>query len=116
MKQYRETFNDGVLQYGHKTTQRTATKKRIGDVFTQEGTLFFKEMSYRESDYQLAEALGSRLDLKVKAPYPPSFRNVDKNKLIVRVNGVEYDTIRVDHDSTKHFLFFYLQKVGGQGE
>ena len=107
---HRETFN------GHKITQRTATKKRIGEVFTQEGILYFREMSYRESDYQLANTLGSRLDLKVKTPYPPSFRKIDKNKLIVRIDNVEYDTIRVDHDKSKHYLFFYLQRVGGQGE
>ncbi|KAA0547572.1 phage head-tail adapter protein [Bacillus sp. BGMRC 2118] len=115
-KPLHETFNDGVLQYGHKTTQRTVTKKRIGEIFTPTGTLYFKEMSYRESDYQMANTLGSRLDLKVKTPYPPSFRKNDKNKLVVLIDGQEFETIHVDHDLAKKYLFFYLQKVGGQNE
>lgn len=113
---HRETFNDGVLQYGHKITQRTSTGKRIGETFNAEGALYFNEMSYRERDYQLANSMDSRLDLKVKTPYPPSFRKIDKNKLIVRIDGQDYETIQVDHDKSKIFLFFYLQRVGGKSE
>lgn len=113
---HRETFNDGLLQYGHKTTQRTATGKRVGDIFSVEGSLYFREMSYRESDYQLSDARGSRLDLKVKTPYPPSFRKIDKNRLVVHIDGQEYETINVDHDASKLYLYFYLQRVGGQDE
>lgn len=110
---HRETFNDGLLRYGHKVTQRTETGKRVGETFNEEGTLHFREMSYRESDYQLADALSSRLDLKVKTPYPPSFRKIDKNKLIVRIDTQEYEVITVDHDASKLYLYFYLQRVGG---
>ncbi|MBS4171940.1 phage head closure protein [Bacillus sp. FJAT-49736] len=117
MSEYqRETFNDGVLRYGHKTTQRSETRKRIGEKFQEEGKLFYREMSYRESDYSLADALGSKLDLKVKTLFPPSFRKIDKNKLIVLIDDVEYESINVDHDSSKMYLFFYLQKVGGRNE
>ncbi|WP_144461772.1 phage head closure protein [Siminovitchia fortis] len=112
MKQYRETFNDGFLTYGHKKTQRSATGKRIGEGFTSQGKLAFKEMSCRDSDYQLAGIMGASLDLKVKTPYPPSFRNINKNKLKVVIENTEYDVIRVDSDREKTVLFFHLQEVG----
>jgi hypothetical protein len=113
LKPYRETFNDGFLSYGHKLTQRSSTGKRIGESFTAEGKLAFKEMSCRDSDYQLAGILGASLDLKVKTLYPPSFRNVNKNKFKVVIKNVEYDVIKVDSDSDKIYLYFYLQEVGG---
>jgi SPP1 family predicted phage head-tail adaptor len=116
MKNYRETFNDGFLQFGHKQTQRSKTGKRIGESFTAEGKLAFKEMSCRDSDYQMAGLMGASLDLKVKTLYPPSFRGINKSKLKVIVSGVEYDVIKVDSDSDKNYLFFYLQEVGGRGE
>jgi SPP1 family predicted phage head-tail adaptor len=116
MKPYRETFNDGFLQYGHKETQRSETGKRIGESFTAEGKLAFKEMSCRDSDYQMAGLMGASLDLKVKTLYPPSFRGINKSKLKVIVSSVEYDVIKVDSDSGKNYLFFYLQEVGGRGE
>jgi hypothetical protein len=116
MKPYRETFNDGYLQYGHKQTQRSSTGKRIGEIFTPEGKLAFKEMSCRDSDYQMAGILGASLDLKVKTLYPPSFRNVNKNKYKVAINYVEYDVIKVDSDSEKIYLYFYLQEVGVSSE
>lgn len=112
-KHHKEVFNDGYLYYGHKKTTRSANKKSIGSVFTEEGKLAFKEMSARETDYTLAETLGSKLDLKVKTPYPPSFRNIDKDKLKVTIRGNEYDVIKVDPDNVNRFLYFYLQKVGG---
>jgi SPP1 family predicted phage head-tail adaptor len=116
MKNYRETFNDGFLQYGHKLTQRSENRKRIGESFTAEGKLAFKEMSCRDSDYQMAGLMGASLDLKVKTLYPPSFRSIKKSKLKVIVSGAEYDVIKVDSDSAKNYLFFYLQEVGGRGE
>jgi SPP1 family predicted phage head-tail adaptor len=112
MKRYRETFNDGFLQYGRKVTKRSETGKRIGEVFQPEGKLAFKEMSCRDSDYQLAGLMGVSLDLKVKTPYPPFFRNINKSKLNVVIEGVEYDVIKADSDANKNYLYFYLQEVG----
>jgi SPP1 family predicted phage head-tail adaptor len=112
-KAYRETFNDGFLEYGHKQTQRTEKGKRIGESFHAEGKLAYKELSCRESDFQMAGIMGASLDLKVKTLYPPSFRTINKSKLKVSVSGSEYDVIKVDTDSHKFYLFFYLQKVGG---
>lgn len=117
MKQHhKEVFNDGFLFYGRKVTTRSSNKKRIGEEFTEEGHLAFKQMSARETDYALAETFSSKLDLKVKTPYPPSFRNIDKDKLKVVIQDIEYDVIRVDSDNVTRFLYFYLQKVGGHHE
>lgn len=113
---YRETYNDGFLLYGQKETQRSLKGKRIGNGFQVEGKLAFKELSCRESDYQMAGILGASLDLKVKTPFPPSLQKTNKNKLKVAINGTEYDVIKVDHDSNKKNLFFYLQAVGESNE
>jgi SPP1 family predicted phage head-tail adaptor len=116
VKPYRETFNDGFLSYGHKQTQRSATGKRIGEVFTEEGKLAFKEMSCRDQDYHMANIMGASLDLKVKTLYPPSFRKINKSKLKVIINNIEYDVINVDSDEGKQYLYFYLQEVGAINE
>jgi hypothetical protein len=115
-KRYRETLNDGYLQYGHKQTKRSDTGKRIGESFIPEGKLAFKEMSCRDSDYQMAGILGASLDLKVKTLYPPSLRNVNKSKFKVVINAVEYDALKVDSDNEKIYLYFYLQEVGVANE
>ncbi|TLS37741.1 phage head closure protein [Pseudalkalibacillus caeni] len=112
MKSYRETFNDGFLQYGHNSVQRSANGKRIGESFLAEGKLAFKEMSARESDFELAGTMGSSLDLKVKTRFPPSFRNIKKSGLKVVIESVEYDVIKADVDRNNNYLYFYLQEVG----
>jgi len=114
VKPYRETLNDGFLSYGHKQTQRSTTGKRIGEVFTEEGKLAFKEMSCRDQDYQMVGIMGASLDRKVKTLYPPSFRSINKNKLKVVINNIEYDVITVDSDRV--YLYFYLQEVGAINE
>jgi SPP1 family predicted phage head-tail adaptor len=116
LKQYRETFNDGFLEYGHKQTKRTEKGKRIGELFVSAGKLAFKELSARESDFQLAGIMSASLDLKVKTLYPPAFRTINKSKLKVIISTVEYDVIKVDSNNQKSHLYFYLQKVGGGSE
>lgn len=112
-KPLHETYNDGFLVYGHKITKRSETGKRVGEEFIEEGKLAFKEVSCRESDYQMAGILGASLDLKVKTPYPPSFRQVNLSQLKVLIDDMEFDVIKADPDTVKRSLYFYLQKVGG---
>lgn len=111
-KRIRESLNDGILLYGHNTTKRSATGKNIGTVFQQEGKLHFREMSHREQDYRLVDALTSTLDLKVKTYYPPNFKNIQKTDLIVRIGTIQYEVIRADPDNERAYLFLFLQKVG----
>jgi hypothetical protein len=114
MKQYRETFNDGFLQYGYKVTERSPTGKRIGDSFVPDGKLAYKLMSAREQDHQLAGTMNSRLDLKVKTLLPPSMESMKrKSNLKALIDQTEYDVITIDRDKTRRYLFFYLQEVGG---
>lgn len=111
-----DPLNDGFLEYGHKTVVRSENRKKIGEQFVSEGTLAFTEMSARESDYQMVGFLNSQLDMKVKTMFPPSFKNINKNKLKVMIRGIEYDVIRVDPDNVNSYLYFYLQEVGGYSE
>lgn len=111
-KRIRETLNDGYLLYGRRITKRSNTGKKIGIKFNEEGKLAFKEVSCREQDYQMAAISSNSLDLKVKTLYPPFFRSINKNKLKVVIENIEYDVILVDPDYSKNFLYFYLQEVG----
>lgn len=115
MKPYRETFNDGFLTYGYKQTIRT-DGKRVGGKFIVEGELAFQEMSCRDSDYQMAEIRGASLDMKVKTLYPPSLLKVNKSKLKVMIDDVEFDVIKADPDKAKRTIYFYLQEVGVKRE
>lgn len=112
MKQLHQTFNDGYLQYGYKVTNRSDRGKRIGDIFKEEGKLAFQLLNARDQDYNFAGMMGGSLDLKIKTRFPPSFRTINKNKLICVINKVEYDVIKVDSDKDNRYLYFYLQEVG----
>lgn len=115
MDQYRETFNDGVLFYGSYKTIRSESRKTIGKQFVQQGKLFYRELSVRDSDYLKFGAMGSTIDIKVKTPMPPSLRSIDKSVLIVKINDDEYNIINTDRD--RHYLYFYLHKVDkGEGD
>lgn len=115
MKQHRETFNDGFLVYGQKTTERK-NGKRIGDKFEPIGRLAYKEMSCRDSDYQMAAIGSSSLDIKIKTPYPPSLMKRNKSKLTIVIDQVEYEVLKADPDYSKSHLYFYLQEVGAVNE
>lgn len=109
-EQIRETFNDGILKYGKYETIRSENRKRTGKNFAQDGVLFYRELSVRESDYLQYGAMGSTLDLKVKTPMPPSLKNINKDSMIIKIGDIDYNIINVDRD--KNYLFFYLHKVG----
>jgi hypothetical protein len=112
VKPLRETFNDGIMQYGYTKTTRSASGKDIGKIFSPLGKLAFKELSCRDRDYELAGSLNSKLDRKIKTQFPPPFRNQSKSNLKVAIESTEYDVIEVDSDPSRRYLFFYLQRVG----
>jgi hypothetical protein len=106
-----EVFNDGFLTYGHDTTKRIGGK-RVGEDFTAEGKLAYKELSARGEDHQMAGMMNASLDLKVKTMYPPPFRNITKTNLKCLIDNRKFDVIDVDWDAEKRYLYFYLQEVG----
>lgn len=105
-------LNDGFIQYGVKETKRSERGKRIGDEFIPHGKLAYEEMSCRDQDYQMAQIMSKSLDLKIRTLYPPSLKKVNKSKLVVVIDGVEFDVIKCDVDRGKRYLYFYLQEVG----
>ncbi|MFL0507123.1 phage head closure protein [Ureibacillus sp. 179-F W5.1 NHS] len=111
-KVLRETFNDGILIYGQNKTKLSNTKKQIGKEFIQEGTLAFSELSAREQDYSFVDAMSRTLDLKLKTMYPPVLRGKLSNDYTVRIDNVEYNTVKIDRDSNNPYLYWYLQRVG----
>ncbi|WP_088036850.1 phage head-tail adapter protein [Evansella clarkii] len=115
-KPIHEVFNDGFLEYGLNEVQRNERGKRIGEKFSYIGTLAFKLMDAREEDYQLAHAMGATLDLKLKTHFPPSFRTKAKSRLACKIEGSNFDVIKVDWDSGRRYLYFYLQEVRAADE
>jgi hypothetical protein len=111
-KPVHEPLNDGFMEYGYDTPKRNERGKRIGEDFLAKGKLAFKELSARNQDYEMAGVIGTSLDLKLKTYRPPFFRNEEKAKLKCVVDNTKYDVIKVDGDSDKRYLYFYLQKVG----
>lgn len=106
-----DPFNDGFMTYGQDVTLYEL-KKKIGTRFEQSGVLAFTEMSVRDQDYTLVDALSGTLDLKLKTMYPIHLESKLVNKMTVHVKGTRYETIKVDRDRNKDYLFWYLQKVG----
>lgn len=106
-----DPFNDGFLTFGKNETQYVG-KKSVGKNFESLGVLAFTEMSARDQDYSLVDALSGTLDLKLKTMYPAHMESKLINKMPVRLKGIEYETIKVDRDRNKEHLFWYLQKVG----
>lgn len=116
LKAYRETFNDGFMRYGLKEDVKSSTGKKVGDTFNEQGRLAFRELSQREQDYQLANSVNSSLDLKVKTLFHPAFVRKSKTKFSFIIDGDEFETFKVESDSSKLYLYFYLQRVGAWNE
>lgn len=111
-KKIRDTLNDGYVAYGRRETQRSEKGKRIGEVFVAKGKLAYRELSCRESDYQMAQVMSATLDMKIQTLCPPFFKHEQKSKLVMVKDGIEFDVIKVDTDREKMYLYFYLQEVG----
>ena len=101
-----ETYNDGVLFFGEIKAIENEFHKKVGEELTVKGKLFFAKKSIREEDSSLADEMGKRLDLKVKTPY---LKDVT-SKMKCRIEGQQYDIIRIDRD--KPAMYLYLQEVG----
>jgi len=111
IERIRETFNDGVLAYGKLETQLNENGRSIGKAFNPVGTLPFRFLNARDSDYLAFGAMGLKLDLKVKTPTPPMLHNKSMTPYTVKINDQQYDVIKGDRDNI--YLYFYLQRVGG---
>lgn len=106
----RITLNDGVLRYGYQETLLSEKKKVIGKKFVEEGKLFFKELYARDSDYQICNSIGSKLERKVQTLLARHSQiNVLTNKTI-SIDGDLFEVIRADQD--KNYLYLYLSRVG----
>ncbi|EUJ46671.1 phage head closure protein [Paenilisteria rocourtiae] len=104
-------FNDGVLYYGALKTVRDDNRKRSEDIFAVQGKLFYQEMSVREQDYMLVNAIGGNLTLKIKTPYRKEAQVYQK----VKIGTDIYDVITIDPDRNVR-LFWYLEKSGDDNE
>lgn len=106
-KHTHEELNSGQLSYGSDKPIRDDFGKHTGSTFEIAGTLNFKNMSLRESDYNLYEAIDKVVARKVKVYYVPGIEKTHK----VMIEGEKYDLTRVDPDNEKVFMYLYLEKV-----
>lgn len=107
-----DPLNDGFLIYGHQEIKRNEQRKRIGTEFKPVDELAFSVVSARESDYDMAQASGYSLDLKLKTWCPPNFNKIKKTNLACEIDEIEYDVIKSDADKDRRYLYWYLQEVG----
>lgn len=110
-KPIHETFNDGYITIGETKIERNDRGKRIGEQFTAVVDLAFTIKNAREEDYELAHTLGASLDLKIKTRFPPDFQTIRKSKFSGYIEDQFFDVIKVDWDSSKRYLYLYLQEV-----
>ena len=102
-----DELNSGQLSYGSDKHTRDAAGKRTGSTFEIAGVLNFKNMSLRESDYNLYDAIDKVIARKVKVYYVPG---IEKNHKVI-LEGEKYDITRIDPDNEKTFLYLYLERV-----
>lgn len=111
MERIRETFNDGHLKIRMQVTKRNELRKKIGTSYENvAGPLRFRNLSLRESDIATMNAMDSKLSKKVKTPFHPIAKNFQTDKYFVVIEELRFNVIYVDYD--KHYLYFYLEKVG----
>ncbi|MED1382070.1 phage head-tail adapter protein [Bacillus mycoides] len=114
IKQYRKTYNDGYLIVQEMKTIRNTNKKAIGREPVEIMRLRFAELSFRETDVEVCNGLGKKLDIKVETPYPPHFKSRDVDALTIALRDQTYSIIKTDR--SKQNLYMYLQRVGDYGE
>lgn len=108
----RDVLNDGFIEYGTRKTKRSDRGKRTGKDFQTMGRLAYKEMSCRDSDYEMAKVMSAVLDVKIKTLCPPQLKDFDRSNLVIVVEGKEFDVIKCDREKVNNYLYFYLQEVG----
>lgn len=111
MERIRETFNDGHLKIKMQITKRNELRKKVGTSYENvAGPLRFRNLSIRESDVATMNAMDSKLSKKVKTPFHPIAKDFQTDKYFVVIEEQRFNVIVVDYD--KHYLYFYLEKVG----
>lgn len=94
-------------------TTRDFTKENSDPEYTEVLSLRFSDSYVRERDLRLEDLNGHKLERKVKVL---KVKGYDFTKYKVRLNDYDgqseiYSIIRCDEDSTRHFLFLYLERV-----
>jgi SPP1 family predicted phage head-tail adaptor len=99
------TYNDGLLEYGSTVATYNAKREKTGETWSKKGSLYFEQMSIRDSDIILASQMGYKVDIKLKTQIRP-LSNLDK----VKIGSTYYEIKSMDEDA-RH-LYLYLQRVG----
>jgi hypothetical protein len=105
-KHTNEELNSGQLSYGSDKHTREGGKL-VDSTFQTAGVLNYKNMSLRESDYSLYDAIDKVIARKVKVYYVPGIEKTHK----VLLEGEKYDITRIDPDDTRTFIYLYLERV-----
>lgn len=104
-----ELLNDGHLLYGQRKTVRDELKKKIGESFVVDGSLFFNYQTINASFDQFVVGNIGSVDLKIKC-YNTS--QLEKSH-IVKIDEVDYEVLEIDPDKSRKYAFVFLRKLGG---
>lgn len=107
-----ETYNDGVLYFGKVKSKLGKANKKIGEEFSEEGTLFFEELEAREQDYHLFQSMGKELSLKLKTQCSAELRKTVGPDSVVKIDSMKYEVSKTSMDKQKTTLYWYLTRVG----
>lgn len=99
------TYNDGLLEFGSTEATYNAKREKTGETWTKKGSLYYQEMSIRDSDMILASQMGYRVDIKIKTP-KRDVSTLDK----IKIGLTYYEVKSMDKDALH--LYLYLQRVG----
>lgn len=110
LKKKVNSYNDGVIGiYKEKSTLtndfNAKTNAKTIDDYDFIMNLFYSEQSKRQEDFLFANAMGSKLTLKLKTPLVENIKTSYK----VILNNFVYDIISIDPDKTNKELYFYLE-------
>nr|DAV03337.1 MAG TPA: head tail joining protein [Caudoviricetes sp.] len=110
IKNYHETYNDGILYFGIIKILKNAKKEKIGEKIEMKGKRPFANVTIRNSDNNIADSLGYTIDKKVKIPFSPIPENIK-----VKINNEDeiYEVKKCDSSDNKN-IYLYLQKTSNK--
>lgn len=105
----RTPYNDGVLYFGEMVPRLAeGTRKKIGESIVIKGKYYYQIESLRQRDYELADALGRKLNYKVSIPIHQNITQQHKVIIYESQTPITYDIITIDTAARR---YLYLERV-----
>ena len=110
IKKFR-TFNSGLAEVALSTKESTSFKATTNPTSREDFDIKFdicyEQMSKREQDVEMIEALGRKLSIKIKTPYC----ELVESRMNLIINNMLYDIVYIDDSKETDELYIYLEEV-----